>query len=53
MEAMPDEEYVSDKVNLGQERDNLAWEEVIRPGPGNLGLAHPEQCTDGSPAGIP
>jgi hypothetical protein len=36
-------------ANPGPERVNPAWEEIIRPGPGNPGLAWPEQCADAGP----
>jgi hypothetical protein len=52
LESMSDEEYVPNKVNLGPQGDNSAWEGIIRPGPGNPSLARPEQCSDGGPAGI-
>jgi hypothetical protein len=29
---MPDDENDPEGVNLGQERDNSAWEGIIRPG---------------------
>jgi hypothetical protein len=53
LESMPDEEYVPEGVNLGQERYNSAWEGIIWPRPGNPGLAQPEQCLEGGPAGLP
>jgi hypothetical protein len=49
---MPDDENDLEGVNLGHERDNSAWEGIIRPGPGNPSLSQPEQCAEGSPAGI-
>jgi hypothetical protein len=49
---MPDDENDPEGVNLGQERYNSAWEGIIRPGPGNPGLARPEQFSEGGPAGI-
>jgi hypothetical protein len=52
MRSMPNDENDPEAVNLGQEKDNSAWEGVIWPGPGNPGLARPEQCAEGSPAGI-
>jgi hypothetical protein len=49
---MPDEYYVPEEVNLGPGGAKSAKIQVIRPGPGNPGLARPEQCAEGSPAGI-
>jgi hypothetical protein len=46
--AMPNDENDPEGVNLGQKRNNSAWEGVIRPGLGNPGLARPEQCPKGS-----
>jgi hypothetical protein len=42
LESIPDDENDLEGVNLGQERDNLAWEGIIRPRPGNPALAQPE-----------
>jgi hypothetical protein len=38
LEAKPNKEYVPDKVNLGQERNNSAWEPITRPAKRNPGL---------------
>jgi hypothetical protein len=52
LESMLNDENDLEGVNLGQERDNSAWEGVIRPGPGNPGLAQPEQCQNSGPREI-
>jgi hypothetical protein len=47
MESMPDEYYVLEEINLSPGGAKSAWRVIIRPRPGNPGLARPEQCPEG------
>jgi hypothetical protein len=55
MESMPDEENARERVNPGPKRTNLAWGEVIRPGPGESQPGPAGTVRRGSPAamGVP
>jgi hypothetical protein len=52
LELMPDEESMPEVANLGLVEEYLGLGGIIRPGPGNPGLARPELQVEGGSAGI-